>query len=494
VQLQHENTKLKHQVASSSALALHVLQDSDTVLASYFDAAQVCEFWLKPSEELAWKAPWGEYAELNPAKKETGTIQPDWNTKFVPALKSTVWQLSDTHTGWEKLTQDCLLHLRGRQAELTTGLVIELVGQDETGWPSKAHRGKFIRDLIRIFGRRGEAVVHGVITDLARIVAVRLRGINADGTPLLQKTATLTGPDVERVFLAFAIASAAPAQLGVMEDLVFDICQQTGRAVQAIPDRLLGRGAQASVYLLRTSSSDQYLKHFLHGENGFRRELESLDLLQGTVGVPTVKGVDKKQHAFTATPVGTLVAAKRGMAWLQRAAVALTKVLRAAHANNLVHRDVRPSNIIVSAEVVHLIDWACSAKGGEQVTTHYGTVHYAAISVLESLVSSAPYTPDSSHDLESLIYTFHDLLQPEPPGILAVSRDDIQDILARRKQQASAPALSQLLQYAHSKSYDDLLKVGTWASLVPSADESVSASASSSSSSSSSSDEKKESD
>jgi hypothetical protein len=475
---EHENTKLKHQAASSSALALRVLQDPDTALASYFDAAGVCEFWLEPSEELEWKAPWIEYAEVDQAKKETGVIQPHWNKKFIPSLASPVWQLSDTHTGWEKLTQDCLLHLRGRKSELTVGLVIELVGQDETGWPNKGHRGKFVRDLIRVFRRRGDAAVHGVITDLARIVAIQLRSIGPDGTPRLRKTPIMTGPEVERVFRAFA--SAAPEQLGVaVKGLDFDICPSAGGpTAQTTPDRMLGRGAQACVYLLRTASMPaQYLKHFSGSGPGYHRELESLTLLQGTVGVPTVCGVDEKKHAFTATPVGTLIATERGMAWLQCAAVALTQVLQAAHTKNLVHRDVRPSNIIVSGRgVAHLIDWACSAKGGQQVTSYYGTVHYAAISVLESLVRGTPYTPDPAHDLESLVYTFQDLLQKEPPRILAASRDNIADILAQRKQQASAtPALAQLLQQAQSRSYSDLLQVGTWATLVPYAGESVSA-------------------
>jgi hypothetical protein len=461
---------LKHKLATSSELAIRVLQDPDSELAKYFDDAKVQDFWLQSAERgTEWLAPWQDYQVLNARNTETTVIQEVWNKRFISTFPDCKWQLSDTHNGWQHLTQDGLMHLAHHKSESNTGVVIELVGQNESGWPSKQHRGKFIRDMIRMFRRRGSSALYGIITDLARVVVVKLASIDDDGTPRLVKTATLAGAAVKMVFLAFAAAS--PEALYVNERPSFSLRPVSGRGqtVDSYPDRVLGHGAQGSVYLLR-GATNQFVKHFTN-QSDFEVELRALQVLAGVPGVPTLIATDWENHAFAATPVCAASTRKRRDAGLLIAATSLVSTLQAAHANSLVHRDVRPSNILFdNDDKVYLVDWACSTEAvGTTVDKHAGTVYYAAEEVLDSIAKGVGYKPKPAHDLESLIYTMDDLLQDEPPDILAVSRVAFSEMLAHRKKDSIArPGLQEMLNLARQASYEDLQKPATWAKLLES--------------------------
>lgn len=285
-----EITALKIRMATSSKVALRALEYPNTELALYFDRVVVGDFWLKPDKFTVWNAPWAAFATLDPKNIETAVIQKVWNDKYIPSFPGGTWQLSDTHTGWQGMTPDCLQHLAGRKSEIATGVVIELVGQDEVGWPSKHHPGKFVRDLLRVFHRRGGIPVQGIITDLARFVAVKLERIGEDGTPQLFKTPTLTGPAVHKMFLAYTAAS--PELLNVTRELVFDLWLVAGgRAMEACPDRVLGNGAQGCVYLLRPSDDQQqdlFLKQFSEGGPSYQQEVDALTTLGSVHGAPVL--------------------------------------------------------------------------------------------------------------------------------------------------------------------------------------------------------------
>jgi hypothetical protein len=460
-------TTLKHQVASSSELALGVLADPDSKLASYFEDAQQEDFWIsKTNHSLEWNAPWGDFEDIDKTKTETKFIQPAWDKQFLPACPSaSKWAVFDTHTGCQKLTQDSNLTLRDRPwSEFSTGAMIELVGQDETGWPSKSHKGKFVRDLMRMFRRRGGVRVHGILTDLARIVVMELKSVE-DGVPQLRKTAIQTGPEVKAMFMAFV--AARPDELGVRPDISWNMTTDKLENIFVFPDRVLGAGAHGSVYLCRRPKMEDLFVKAFQNETEFNTEVSALKALENVTGVPTLHGVDNKHYAFAASPVCTLLATKRGRLDLITAAMSLVCTLQATHQASIVHRDVRPSNLLVSKKGVLLADWACSIKTDTKVKSFAGTMHYAPVSVLEAVASKKSYTPLPAHDLESVVFTMHDLFAKEPPEILSVHRHSADQLLTAQKGLATGnAALGILLQLAREVSYDALKAPGVWAALA----------------------------
>jgi hypothetical protein len=206
------------------------------MLANLFDKAEVVPHWAHDDESenasasasasasaraieaaTIWDdAPWSEYSSQQSTRKEsrTGGVQDVWNQKFMNTHNSTLWNITDTHIKYfEKLTQDCLMHLADRDLSCThTGLAIELVGQDEPDFPSKAHKSKFIRDLIRLHKKRGYVgCIYGVITDLSRITSFRLQGDAS--RPQFHRTVVERGAMVKKRMVAFL--NATPEQLGM---------------------------------------------------------------------------------------------------------------------------------------------------------------------------------------------------------------------------------------------------------------------------------------
>ncbi len=104
------------------------------------------------------------------------------------------------------------MHLRDRPlSAVSIGLVIELVGQDETGFPSRDHKAKFIRNLMRVHKKRGFlGHVFGVITDLSRIICFKLEG--SARKMHFQRTAEGEGPMVKEFMISFL--NSTPHVLG----------------------------------------------------------------------------------------------------------------------------------------------------------------------------------------------------------------------------------------------------------------------------------------
>lgn len=120
---------------------------------------------------------WRELSPFDVKRAETGTILPKFQS-IQNKHNSKEWVLTDTHTGWEGTTQDFLMYKKGHTLTVhAVGAVIELTGQNEAPFPTKRHKAKFIRDLLRIHVLRGERVeLYGVITDMSRVDVVRLSG------------------------------------------------------------------------------------------------------------------------------------------------------------------------------------------------------------------------------------------------------------------------------------------------------------------------------
>ena len=98
------------------------------------------------------------------------------------------------------------------------------------------------------------------------------------------------------------------------------------------------------------------------------------------------------------------------------------------HANGIVHRDIRPSNIIVCLQLNPvLIDWASAAET-QTATAYVGTTHYAAQDALSKLENIEVPMPSPEHDLESLVYSIYDLSRPStsPPLATSIQRNAFQ--------------------------------------------------------------------
>jgi hypothetical protein len=177
--LQLEALKLKHHEITT--ISNRFLVQNDSELESMFNNATIEEFWFPVSNNSVWNRQacriWNEMASFDANKTETIHILPAFQS-LVNLHSSHEWILNDTHNGWESTTQDFLMVKKEHVMTVhNVGVVIELTGQNESPFPNKRHKQKFIRDLLRIHVLRGEkSYLFGVITDMCRIVVVRLSG------------------------------------------------------------------------------------------------------------------------------------------------------------------------------------------------------------------------------------------------------------------------------------------------------------------------------
>lgn len=186
-----EAAKIKHNELTT--ISIRFLFRNDDELEAMYDHAPIQDFWFPVSEKDMWanQAPyiWNELFPFNASRGETSVVLPKFQT-IRTSHSCKEWSLIDTHSGWEGTTQDFLMCKKGHvQTVHAIGAVIELTGQNEEPFPSKHHKAKLIRNLLRIHVLRGEkAELYGVITDLCRIVVVRLSG--SVTAPTIVRTST----------------------------------------------------------------------------------------------------------------------------------------------------------------------------------------------------------------------------------------------------------------------------------------------------------------
>lgn len=399
------------------------LAASDDLLYSIFEQAPTNPLWLPPLDSTknnAWDAPWSDYAVTDTSRTETSHIQPEFNLKIMPKFPNgSPYQIFDTHNGWNRLTQDTTLFLRDRaRVELTVAAIIELVGQDELGFPSKKHKAKFLRDCMRIYRRCGSnREVHGVITDLSRCVAVKMTGLDDSSLPKVVKTAVFEGAQVRATLTQFAFA--VPHLLGVDAKRIIFPGEVGGTASRPIPGpplqldcgKVLGRGLHGIVYsVVGDGRANSYIKHFQNQEL-CQIEAGMLRKLDGSVpNIPALLQVSQDGRSFLASHVGKDSYHWQGHGIVWKIGLPLIDTLQQLHARGLCHRDVRPTNIVVlQDERPVLIDWVSVATIGTETSEYVGTVHYAAEEVLNVLVDGDAPTPAASYDLESLVYSVYSL-------------------------------------------------------------------------------------
>ncbi|GAB3482945.1 WD40 repeat domain-containing serine/threonine protein kinase [Nocardiopsis coralliicola] len=160
--------------------------------------------------------------------------------------------------------------------------------------------------------------------------------------------------------------------------------------------RRLGEGGMGRVYLGSTASGRQVaikvIRPALAREEGFRarfsREVEAARRVGGFHTAPVVDADPDGEPAWVATayiPGPTLDRAVRDegplpSAALRTLAAGLAEGLQAVHACGLVHRDLKPGNIILSADGPRIIDFGIARPmDSESLTTHeavFGTLPY----------------------------------------------------------------------------------------------------------------------
>jgi hypothetical protein len=412
----------------ASTTTQKVLAVAEDTLVDAFERAQIVPIWLPPlskQNQNIWHGPWEAYEITNEANHKVSSIQPAINQSFAPHFPaSSAFELKDTHFGWNHLTQDATLFLRGRpNVELNICALFEWVGQDESEFPSKKHKAKFLRDCMRVYLRCGrDREVHGVISDLSRIVAVKLIRTEA-GVPVLEKTAVLSGTQVRDVLTRFAVAT--PEQLSVpCIAWTFRAGDTSSRPMSCIVygGKALGAGLHGKIF--SSSDGSVFIKSFITEEE-CTRETTNLKILMAHRVPSTVRleaiSVDRK--AFMGTPIGIPFRRFQGLTVVWTMGIKLVQCLHSLHKAGLCHRDVRPENVVVAGGDVCLIDWA-SASPSYDECEFSGTPHYAPQSILEILeMVQEIVKPTPVHDLESLVYSIYDVSRPPErrPRALTVS-------------------------------------------------------------------------
>jgi hypothetical protein len=355
LEAEKEHFRLAAKQAMSSTE--RALARPDDVLSAAFEQAPVVDFWLPDAGEgVEWDGPWSEFEQCKPDRKETKTIQPAIETAFT-FPPSSPYAILHTHKGWNKMTPDAMLFVRDApQVEVSVAALFEWVGQDEAGFPSKRHKAKFMRDCIRLWKRcGGKREVHGAISDLSRIVAVRFQGLDDAGSPVAVKTTVMSGPEVRAVLTAFAAAPLEALSVKLKSWQFQQDEKQAGSVRTRSASHLvhgqsvLGSGLHGTVFSVAADPTrfvkEQKRRADCESEVTALRALR----LAGVPSVPKLCSVSKDGMAFQASPVGHPVRELQGQVCVFDVGAQLVRCLKSAHVEaKLCHRDVRPSNVVYS--------------------------------------------------------------------------------------------------------------------------------------------------
>ena len=410
---------------------------------------------------------------LDTTRTEAKVIQDAMDKLQESFPEASPYIMKKTCNGWEKMTQDATLFLKNRsQVHTTVAALFEWVGQDESPFPSKRHKAKFVRNCARLYEKcGGHREVHGVISDLSRIVAVRFLGYDGSGSLRLMKTPVYDGDHVRTILTQ--IAFAQPSDLGFehMSEARWTFNNSTVEG-----DRILGKGLHGSVFSVKRSNGPRcFVKTFVT-EADCQREVQSLEQLNQNQpkvpSVPRLHDVSDDKRAILASPVGSSLEELRGKLIAWKVAAKFVVCLEKVHQTGLCHRDVRPSNMGHATTNGHasgfddvvLFDWASSCDVGSQ-PMFSGTLHYAAQDVLATLADFSDPLAMAEYDLESLVKSFWDVTRGglERPRALTIERSNMplnrvarNILLAWQEEEQRHPLLKRLLLHARAKEYENL--------------------------------------
>ncbi len=219
----------------------------------------------------------------------------------------------------------------------------------------------------------------------------------------------------------------------------------------------IGKGGFASVYLATRQLDDERVAiKVLHDHSSneddlrrFERERQTMRAFNGHPNIVTVfdSGVTETgSHYMVLEFVGggsvrDLLGDQRALHWSDatRIAVQVCSALDVAHRSGVLHRDVKPANILLDSDAVKLSDFGIARLVGQSQMT-----------AAQSIIGTLAYTPpevfhgktfDGRGDIYQLGITIYEMLLGRPPFSSAVS--DNKATIIRRILDKPAPPLEQ---------------------------------------------------
>ncbi len=299
------------------------------------------------------------------------------------------------------LSEDLLAALDG------LAMVRGLVGDSGSGPGSRLEAGRRVAGyrIVRELGRGGMGIVYEAVhVDLDRPVALKVLNTHA-------------APDSSgrRRFLNEAKTAAGLHHTHIVP--VFDVGQVGGLCYYAM-QRIEGSGLDRVVKSLRKGRSTAAGS----GSNKPAHQLSALDLLDATsIGDPTRSwfGASKARPGGAPERVddAPLFEPPRGgeyYRWVAKAGAQAAEALAHAHRRGVIHRDVKPSNLLVDARgTVWVADFGLARRLADPAITQtdslMGTPRYMSPEQTEL----GPV--DGRTDLYSLGTTLYELLTLRPP-------------------------------------------------------------------------------
>ncbi|CAI2189698.1 5077_t:CDS:1 [Funneliformis geosporum] len=175
----------------------------------------------------------------------------------------------------------------------------------------------------------------------------------------------------------------------------------------------LGTGLSSTVYMIDKDGVPSAIKIFKQGFNP-DNEVNILRYLNEKMiqNIPTYIAHDKKSMIIT--PVGEKISYQ----FRQHHALQLLNLLRCIHNEEVFHRDVRPSNILLdTSDNVILADWGSAIrKPSNELVPYEGTISFASPDILNNNLES--HHSKASDDLHSFVRTLFILHNPRDLPIL----------------------------------------------------------------------------